>query len=101
MVIEEMESLGDALLGTAPRDPDGFLAQFETIVRHRRRVHAGRLRERTRSTRSSTAWSSVIEEQATRRSRSRDGEEAQRLIERLVLMRTIDTLWVQHLTADR
>ena len=32
MVIEEVEAQGEALLSAAPRDPEGFLAQFETIV---------------------------------------------------------------------
>ncbi|HRC63292.1 MAG TPA: preprotein translocase subunit SecA, partial [Dehalococcoidia bacterium] len=32
MVIEEVEALGEALLGAMPRDSEGFLAQLDTIV---------------------------------------------------------------------
>ncbi len=97
MVIEEVETLGEALLGAAPRDPEGFLAQLETIVPIEGRFTA----DDFESDPVDEILDRVVEvvEEKYAEIEEQNGEEGQRLIERFLLLRTIDTLWVQHLTA--
>jgi preprotein translocase subunit SecA len=97
MVIEEIEAQGEALLGAAPRDTEGFLAQLETIAPLDGAFEAEDFEDDSldeildRVTAAVEAKYEELEAQT--------GEEGQRLIERFVLLRTIDTLWLQHLTA--
>jgi preprotein translocase subunit SecA len=97
MVIEEVEALGDTLLGDAPRDPDGFLAQFEPIVP----VEGVFTADDFESGPVDEILDRVVDviEEKYAEIEEQNGEEGQRLIERFLLLRTIDTLWVQHLTA--
>ncbi|MBX7112280.1 MAG: preprotein translocase subunit SecA [Dehalococcoidia bacterium] len=97
MVIEEVEALGEALLGAMPRDSEGFLAQLDTIVPVEGAFEAHDFEDDTveeildRVVDYIEAQYGELEQET--------GDEGQRLIERFLLLRTIDTLWVQHLTA--
>ncbi|MGE0135729.1 MAG: preprotein translocase subunit SecA [Dehalococcoidia bacterium] len=97
MVIEEVEALGEGLLGATPRDADGFLAQLETIVPLEGAFEAEDFED--------DAVEEILDrvvdvvEAKYAAIEAETGEEGQRLIERFLLLRVIDNLWVQHLTA--
>jgi len=97
MVIEEVEALGAALLGSSPRDAEGFLAQLETIVPLEGAFAAADFEDDPVEELLDRVVDTVEERYAALE--EANGEEGQRLIERFLLLRTIDTLWVQHLTA--
>ena len=97
MVEDEVEALGESFLTSAPHDPASFFQSIEAIIPLQgditlERVEAG-------------PPDAVLEEVLDLVERRYDeleqanGEELQRLAERVVLVKTIDTLWVSHLTA--
>ena len=97
MVEDEVDSLGESFLTSAPLDPSSFFQSLEATVPLEgeltlERVEAG-------------PADAVLEEALDIVERRYDaleqanGEDVQRLAERLVLVKTIDSLWVSHLTA--
>jgi preprotein translocase subunit SecA len=97
MVEDEVEALGESFLTSAPHDPASFFQSIETTIPLQgditlERVEAG-------------PPDAVLEEVLDLVERRYDeveqanGEALQRLAERVVLVKTIDTLWVSHLTA--
>jgi preprotein translocase subunit SecA len=97
MVEDEIEALSDAHLTSVPSEPEVFFQTIEATIPLQgeltlERVEAG-------------PPDAVLEEVLDLAERRYDeleqtnGEELQRLAERLVLLKTIDTLWVSHLTA--
>ena len=97
MVEDEVEAMAASFLTSAPADPDAFFAQLEAAVP----LQA----ELTLADVEAGPAENVIEQALDIVERRYDeleatvGEELQRLVERLVLLRTIDSLWVNHLTA--
>jgi preprotein translocase subunit SecA len=97
MVEDEVESLAQSFLTSAPLEPESFYSQLETTVPLRDELTLEDVEAGPPDAVIEQALDIVerryaeIEEAA--------GEETQRLVERLVLLRTIDTLWVHHLTA--
>src|SRR5262249_37192723 len=96
-VIEEIEGQGEALLGAAPRDTEGFLAQLETMIP----LEGAFTTQDFEDDSLEEILDRVVEvaEQKYEALEQETGEEGQRLIERFILLRTIDSLWLQHLTA--
>ena len=97
MVSEEIESLASSFLEAAPADPAAFRSAVEAIV-----PLAGELPlEELEQLVTQEAVDAAIDyaEERYEALEQELGEEPQRLVERVVLQRTIDSLWVQHLTA--
>jgi preprotein translocase subunit SecA len=97
MVEEELEAMGRQHLEAAPPDLEGFRTAVETIVP---------LGDALASEDAVTAQAEELIERVIDLANERydqleeqHGEQMQRLIERAILLRTIDLLWVQHLTA--
>ena len=97
MVEDEVESLGESFLNSAPLDPGSFFQALEAMVPLRDELTAERVE--------AGPADAVLEETLDIVERRYDeleqahGEDLQRLAERLVLVKTIDSLWVSHLTA--
>jgi preprotein translocase subunit SecA len=97
MIEQEVESLAGSFLAD-PRDPAAFRAALEAILPLRGdELSEDELAEGDRDDLIEQAIE--IAEQRYEELEHEVGEEAQRLVERLVLLRTIDSLWVEHLTA--
>ncbi|MDA0365879.1 MAG: preprotein translocase subunit SecA, partial [Chloroflexi bacterium] len=98
MVEEEIEALAGQYLAQAPSDPEAFRAQLEAIMPLAPDVL-------TTANLADAAVEDVTDEavdlmhEAYEAIEEEVGDENQRLVERLVLLRTIDSLWVEHLTA--
>ena len=97
MVGEEIESLASSFLEAAPADPEAFHSALEAIVPLGDELPLEELEQLT----SQEAVDAAIDyaEERYDALEQEVGEEQQRLVERVVLQRTIDSLWVQHLTA--
>ena len=97
MVDDEVRELAASLLEEAPADPEGFRKALDTIL-----PLDGELPLPEIETLASQEIADSALDLMERRYAELEtelGGEAQRLVERFVLLRTIDTLWVQHLTA--
>ncbi len=97
MIREEVEALGRSFLTASPADPDAFLAQLEAAV-----PLEGELTRADLDTGPDDAIVQQALEIVDERYRELEevaGSDLQRLVERFVLLRTIDSLWVNHLTA--
>jgi preprotein translocase subunit SecA len=97
MVKDEVEAMAGSFLSSVPVDPEAFFSQLEAAVPLRG--------ELTLTDVEVSPAEQVIEQALNIVEKRYDeleasvGEELQRLVERLVLLRTIDSLWVNHLTA--
>ena len=94
MLEEEVEALANANLNAAPPDFETFRAGVESIVE----LPADVLDVELALEEAINATIEFIDD-AYQDLEEEVGEETQRLVERLVLLRTIDALWVEHLTA--
>ncbi len=97
MVHDEIEALAKQQLDDAPADPDAFFLALQMIVPLRGSLTLDEVRKRNTET-LLEAIADLVEERYEELE-DEVGEEAQRHLERFVLLRTIDMLWVQHLTA--
>ena len=95
LVDREVEALAQEHLDAQPPDPAMFRAQLETIV-HLESVQLPE--EELLADDTVERVIELVDERYTELEEEA-GEETQRLIERLVMLRTIDSLWVEHLTA--
>ena len=98
MVEEEIEAIAGQYLGQAPRDAEAFRTQLEAIMP----LAPDALREDDlleAAVEDITDEAVDLAHEAYAALEREVGEDNQRLVERLVLLRTIDTLWVEHLTA--
>ena len=99
---DEVEAIGDQYLGgdvagrVEPRGADGRAARDGPRRPGDLRGGAGRGRTIPRRARAST--SATWRTPASRRSQQEHGDEVWSQVERFVLLRTIDSLWVEHLT---
>jgi len=96
MVEDEIEALASAHL-QAPADPEGFYSQLEMIVPLQGAITVEQVEAGPADDVIEQALD--IAEQRYDELEQSVGEDLQRLVERIVLLRTIDTLWVHHLTA--
>ncbi|MGE3855435.1 MAG: preprotein translocase subunit SecA [Dehalococcoidia bacterium] len=94
MLEDEVEALGAAFLQDPP-DMEGFRAAVDTIVPT---LPADALADDRSADEAVNEAIAIIDEQY-QALEAEVGEATQRLVERLVLLRTIDALWVEHLTA--
>ena len=97
MVHDEIEALAKQHLDDAPADPDAFFLALQMIVPLRGSLTLDEVR--TRNTETLLEELADLVEERYEELEDEVGEEAQRHLERFVLLRTIDLLWVQHLTA--
>jgi len=95
MLEQEIEELASIYLGPDP-DPEAFRAGIDALAD----LQPGELpvESITNAADATDAALEIVDERYLALEAS-VGEETQRLVERLVLLRTIDTLWVEHLTA--
>ncbi|RLT35879.1 MAG: preprotein translocase subunit SecA [Chloroflexi bacterium] len=97
MITEEIDALANAHLEGDERDPDTFRLTLDSIVPLGDALPLDDIHDRSAdevvdaAVDVATELYDAIETEST--------SEHQRLIERLILLQTIDTLWVQHLTA--
>ncbi|MDA0301985.1 MAG: preprotein translocase subunit SecA [Chloroflexi bacterium] len=91
---EEIESLGAALLQSPP-DMEAFRTAIDTIVPV---LPEGALDDGLSAEEAIDEAIAIVDERY-QSLEDEVGEATQRLVERLVLLRTIDALWVEHLTA--
>ncbi len=97
MVEDEIEALSDSHLTSVPPEPEVFFQTLEATVPLQDEMDLDRVE--------AGPADAVLEEALDLAERRYDeleqtnGEELQRLAERLVLLKTIDSLWVSHLTA--
>jgi preprotein translocase subunit SecA len=94
MLEEEIESLGAVHLQSPP-DMEAFRAAIDTIVPT---LPDGSLDDGLSAEEAIDEAIAIVDEQY-QALEDEVGEATQRLVERLVLLRTIDALWVEHLTA--
>ena len=97
MVEDEIQSLADEHLLRAPADPEAFRLAVDAILPLRDALSPDDLAVRPVEDTLGELYDLVKERYGELEAES--GEELQRDIERLVLLRTIDSLWLQHLTA--
>ena len=97
MLGDETEALAASFIETPPPQVESFRAAVETIVPLGDELPIEEL-ERLTAEEAVDAAMDYIEEQYEALEQE-EGGEARRAVERAVLMRTIDSLWVQHLTA--
>ena len=99
MVDEELEAAFDAFVGDRPEESDleGLLAEIKTIVALPPEMSVAHLSELTRDEMFDEVLAFVHE--AYEKKEQELGEEKMRVLERLVMLGTIDRLWVYHLTA--
>ena len=96
MVEEELRALGDEHLGEA-KDPDAFRVAADAIVPLGDAFPVAEIADRPAEDTIDRLIEFTLDRYAELEQDT--GEELQRVIERMVLARTIDALWVQHLTA--
>jgi preprotein translocase subunit SecA len=96
MLEDEVDALAGQAFGEPPADPEAFRAGIEAITE----LRPGDLpvESLTDADTAVDAALALIDERYEAIEQAA-GEELQRLVERLVLLRTIDSLWVEHLTA--
>ena len=97
MLEEDVEGLAANFLEEAPPEPEAFRRAVDAIVPLDGELPTGEL-ETLSPQEAVDAAVDLVEERYAELERA-VGEETQRLVERFVLLRTIDALWVQHLTA--
>ena len=97
MVEDEIQALADEHLLQAPADPEAFRLVVDAILPLRDAAPLPAVAERPAEDTLGELYDLVEERYEELEAES--GEELQRDIERLVLLRTIDSLWLQHLTA--
>ena len=97
MVEDEIQALADEHLLQAPADPKAFRLVVDAILPLRDAAPLPAVAERPAEDTLGELYDLVEERYEELEAES--GEELQRDIERLVLLRTIDSLWLQHLTA--
>ena len=97
MVEDEIQALADEHLLQAPADPEAFRLVVDAILPLRDAALLPAVAERPAEDTLGELYDLVEERYEELEAES--GEELQRDIERLVLLRTIDSLWLQHLTA--
>ncbi len=97
MIGEEIESLASSFLEVAPAEPEAFHSALEAIVPLGDELPLEELEQLTPQ--AAVDASIDYAEERYEALEQEAGEESQRLVERVVLQRTIDSLWVQHLTA--
>jgi preprotein translocase subunit SecA len=97
MATEEIEALGAEHLEGSPRDDEAFFAAVDTMLAANNALPL----EEIANLPPDEAVDAAIDlaEHRYEEIEAEQGEEKQRLVERLVLLQTIDQLWVQHLTA--
>jgi len=98
MVEEEIDALTQSFLHATPPDLEGFRSALAAMLPLDDTTLTVADLERLDPDESSDAAVDIAESRYEA-IEAEVGEERQRLVERLVLLRTIDTLWVQHLTA--
>ena len=96
MLEEEVDALAATYLQATPPDIEAFRAGLETIVPA---LPAGALEDAGLSAEEAINEAIAIIDDQYAALEEEVGEETQRLVERLVLLRSIDALWVEHLTA--
>ena len=96
MVEEDLRALTDEHLGEA-KDPDAFRVAIDTIVPLGDAFPVSEIADRPTEDTLERLIEFALERYEELELET--GEELQRVIERMVLLRTIDALWVQHLTA--
>ena len=97
MFEEEVEALGASLLEATPPEPEAFRRAVDAIVPLDDELPPEEIE--TLSPQEAVEAAIDLVEERYEELESRVDEENQRLVERFVLLRTIDALWVQHLTA--
>ena len=97
MIQDEVDALGESFLTSTPPEPEAFFQTIETMLPIGDELTLDRVIEGP----SDTVLEEVLDivERRYHELEEANGEELQRLAERLVLVRTIDSLWVSHLTA--
>ena len=97
MVRDEVESLGESFLSSAPLDHFSFLQSLEAIIPNQSDLTL----EHVAAKPADIILEEVHEivERKYEEIEETNGAELQRLAERLVLVKTIDSLWMSHLTA--
>ena len=98
MAEEEIDALTQSFLHAAPPDPEAFRSAIAAMLPLDDTTLPVADIEALEADAASDAAVEVAESRYEA-IEAETGEERQRLVERLVLLRTIDTLWVQHLTA--
>ena len=97
MVEEELEDLGRTHLDATPPDVEAFYLAADSMLAANNALPVTEIAGRP--TDEVVEAVCVLAEQLYYALEAANGESGQRLIERYVLLQTIDTLWVQHLTA--
>jgi preprotein translocase subunit SecA len=97
MLEDEVQSLAEEHLGEAPPDPEAFRQAIDLIVPDLRDDELP-VESLNRADDAADRAIALIDQRYLALEES-VGEELQRLVERLVLLRTIDGLWVEHVTA--
>jgi preprotein translocase subunit SecA len=97
MVEEEIEAVGDTFLGGPEPDAASFRSNLEAIMP----LETALLIDEIEAMSSDEAVDAAIDLAEERYAALEEevGEPVQRLVERIILLQTIDQLWVQHLTA--
>ena len=96
MLEEEVQLLANTYLGSSPPDIEAFRTNLETIVPQ---LPDDVLTDDSVSAEEAADEALAILDERYEALTEEVGEATQRLVERLVLLRTIDGLWVEHLTA--
>jgi preprotein translocase subunit SecA len=97
MVTEEIEALGAEHLENSARDDDAFYAAVDTMLAANNALPLAEIAALPADEAIDAAVD--LAERRYEETEADQGEEKQRVVERLVLLQTIDMLWVQHLTA--
>ena len=95
MLEQEVEELASIYLGVDP-DPEAFRAGIDALADLQ--PHELPIESITNAADATDAALEIVDARYLALEEIA-GEETQRLVERLVILRTIDTLWVEHLTA--
>ncbi len=97
MVEEEIESLSKSFLTDSPVDPETFLTQLNSIYPLEEEITIDDIEQQ--SIDSILDQANTIAENRYESMTSDVGSDHQRVVEKVVLLRIIDSLWVNHLTA--
>ena len=97
MVEEEVEALSASTLEATPPEPEAFFRGLEATLPVGDELSRSEIESMLPQEVVDAALELVEERYDALEAEA--GEEGQRVVERFVLLRTIDTLWVQHLTA--
>tara|TARA_Y100000590_G_C15642620_1_gene985592 strand:- start:70 stop:1599 length:1530 start_codon:yes stop_codon:yes gene_type:complete len=97
MVEEEIESLSKSFLTDSPVDPETFLTQLNSIYPLEEEITIDDIEQQ--SIDSILNQANTIAENRYESMTNDVGSDHQRVVEKVVLLRIIDSLWVNHLTA--